>query len=75
MQHSNTERLRVAAELINDFIVDWNVQTDEVYLSARWKQMLGYTDEEIPNNFEGWLMTVEPDYRESFIAADRKSVV
>ena len=66
MQDSNTERLRFAAELINDFIVDWNVNTDEVYLSSRWKQVLGYTDAEIPNNFEGWLMTVEPHYRESF---------
>jgi len=69
MQNSNLERLRFAAELINDFVVDWNLNTDEVYLSSRWKQMLGYTDEEIPNNFAGWLMTVEPDYRETFIAA------
>ena len=68
MENSNTERLRLAAELVNDYIVDWNVQTDEVYFSSRWKHLLGYMDDEIPGNFEGWLMTVEPDYQENFKA-------
>lgn len=33
---------------------DWNVLTDEEYLSPRFKEMFGYEDHELPNCPESW---------------------
>ena len=40
---------------------DWNLRTDEVYFSPRWKEMLGYTDDEITGDLGEWYMLVHPD--------------
>ena len=40
---------------------DWNLNTDEVYFSPRWKEMLGYSDEEITGDLGEWYMLVHPD--------------
>ena len=34
---------------------DWNLKTQEVFYSPRWKRMLGYEDYEISNKVEEWL--------------------
>jgi diguanylate cyclase (GGDEF)-like protein/PAS domain S-box-containing protein len=33
---------------------DWNLTTDHMYVSANLKALLGYRDEDIPNQFEQW---------------------
>jgi len=55
-------------EVINDGIWDWNIRTDEVYYSPRWKSMLGYADHEIANRFEEWQRRVHPDDLEQALA-------
>lgn len=45
----------------NDGIWDWNVKTNTVFFSARWKEMLGYADDEIVNQYDQWLQRVHPD--------------
>lgn len=40
---------------------DWNLVTDQVYFSPRWRAMLGYEDEEIPNHFDEWQGRIHPD--------------
>lgn len=37
---------------------EWNIQTNEVYIDANLKAMLGYQDEEIANQFSNWLRFV-----------------
>ena len=55
------ERWQLALRGANDGIWDWNVRTNEVFFSKRWKQMLGYKEHEINNSLEEWSKRVHPD--------------
>ncbi len=55
------ERWQLALRGNNDGIWDWNVKTDEVFYSTRWKEMLGYEDDEISNHLDEWATRVHPD--------------
>jgi diguanylate cyclase (GGDEF)-like protein/PAS domain S-box-containing protein len=39
---TNQERLSLVTQGANDGIWDWDLETGQMYLSARWKEMLGY---------------------------------
>ncbi|WP_051294944.1 ABC transporter substrate binding protein [Maridesulfovibrio bastinii] len=45
----------------NDGIWDWDRKSGEVFFSSRWKEILGFSDEEIPNNIEEWKSRIHPD--------------
>ncbi|MGB5277038.1 MAG: CHASE domain-containing protein [Gammaproteobacteria bacterium] len=55
------ERWRFALEGAGDGVWDWNIQSSEVKFSRRWKEMLGYDDNEIKNKFSEWEKRVHPD--------------
>jgi PAS domain S-box-containing protein len=59
--HEREERLGLVMRATNDGIWDWNIETDEVYYSPRWKTMLGYSENEIPDQFDSWRNLVHPD--------------
>jgi len=40
---------------------DWDLQTDEVFFSERWKEMLGFADLELPNHLDEWRQRIHPD--------------
>jgi PAS domain S-box-containing protein len=44
-----------------DGLWDWDLTTDEVYYSPRYKAMLGYEDHEFPNRSEEWARRVHPE--------------
>ncbi len=54
-------RWQFALEGAGDGVWDWNVQTNKVFFSHRWKEMLGYEDDEIGNDLEDWEKLVPPD--------------
>jgi diguanylate cyclase (GGDEF)-like protein/PAS domain S-box-containing protein len=58
---ADEERLRHALEGSSDGLWDWDLITDEVYFSPRWKEMLGYRDDEITNVYASWKERVHPD--------------
>ena len=45
----------------NDGLWDWNVLTNEDYLSPRWKELLGYADDELTNHYDTFFSRVHPD--------------
>ena len=55
------ERWQLVLQGNNDGIWDWNVKTNEAFLSARWKEMLDYSEHELENNSDEWLKRIHPD--------------
>ena len=55
------KRWQYALEGPGDGVWDWDMQTNKVLFSPQWKAMLGYTDNEIENDFEEWEKRVHPD--------------
>jgi diguanylate cyclase (GGDEF)-like protein/PAS domain S-box-containing protein len=55
------ERYALAARGANDGLWDWDLRNDEVYYSARWKEMLGLSADEAGASPEVWLARVHPE--------------
>ncbi|SNR33952.1 PAS domain S-box-containing protein [Lutibacter agarilyticus] len=54
------ERFELAMAVTKDGIFDWNLETNEIYYSPGWKSILGYTDDELPNDFSIWEKLTNP---------------
>ncbi len=48
------ERFRLALDATDVGLWDWNLETHEIIFSDKWKSMLGYTPDEIQDDFQGW---------------------
>jgi PAS domain S-box-containing protein len=55
------ERFNLAIDGATDGLWDWDLRTNAVYYSPRWKEMLGYADDELPNQFDEWRSRIHPD--------------
>jgi diguanylate cyclase (GGDEF)-like protein/PAS domain S-box-containing protein len=55
------ERYSLAIRGANDGIWDWNLNSQEVYYSPRWKAMLGYDEDQIGHTADEWLNRVHPE--------------
>lgn len=58
---ASEERWQLALQGTSDGIWDWNYQTNEVFYSTHWKEMLGYEDHEIGNQLDEFLSRLHPD--------------
>ncbi|MBD2691424.1 response regulator [Anabaena catenula FACHB-362] len=64
------ERWQLAIQASKDGIYDFNLQTSEIFYSARWKEILGYEEQEIANDIKEWLKRIHPDDLEFVIQAN-----
>ena len=55
------ERYKLVTDATNDGIWDWDLKTDEIYYSPRWKAMLGYDEDEIWTSPDEWLKRIHPE--------------
>jgi diguanylate cyclase (GGDEF)-like protein/PAS domain S-box-containing protein len=55
------ERYEIAVRGANDGLWDWNLITDEIYFSPRWKHMLGYDEGDIGNDPDEWFKRIHPE--------------
>jgi PAS domain S-box-containing protein len=63
------ERFNLANRGATDGLWDWDIRTNQVYFSPRWKAMLGYIDDELPNKFEEWRSRIHPEDQERVTVA------
>ncbi|MBI5664528.1 MAG: diguanylate cyclase, partial [Nitrospirae bacterium] len=57
------ERYALAARGANDGLWDWDLKTNIVFYSPRWKSMLGYEEDELSNSPDEWIERIYPDDR------------
>ncbi|MDR3632547.1 MAG: CHASE3 domain-containing protein [Isosphaeraceae bacterium] len=65
------ERFDLAVRGSRDGIWDWDITTNTVYYSPRWKTQLGYEEGEVGPRFEEWESRLHPDDRERTLTAVR----
>src|SRR6202163_2661868 len=71
------ERYALAARGANDGLWDWNLLTNIMYFSPRWKSMLGYQEGEIGDQLGEWLDRIHDSDRERVkdeLAAQQKGL-
>ena len=57
----NEERLKLAFAGAQEGVWDWNLETGDVVYSSRWKEMLGYADDEVEPHVRAWERLLHPD--------------
>jgi len=65
------QRYMLALRGSQDGLWEWDLMSDRVQLSPRWKSMLGFEPDEIADSKTGWLGQVHADDRSAFEAALR----
>ncbi len=61
--HRSEERLTLALRASKVGVWDWNLETNAVWYSSRWKQMLGYTESDLEGRYTDWEQLLHPDDR------------
>lgn len=55
------ERWQLAIESTGDGVWDWHADPDRMVYSLRMKELLGYSDTELPDLFEEWERCIHPE--------------
>lgn len=62
-------RWKYALEGAGDGVWDLNLETGHMIYSRRWKEMLGYSDSDIPNELSEWERLLHPEDKPQAMAA------
>ncbi len=62
-------RWKFALEGAGDGLWDWNVATGTVFYSSRWKEMLGFSEDEIGNSLDEWEKRIHPEDWQATLAS------
>lgn len=65
------ERYRLALEGSRDAIWDWDIKRSKSFISERWRQMLGYEEEDLRVNQLTWKELIHPDDKERAFKAQQ----
>jgi PAS domain S-box-containing protein len=68
------ERYQLMARGANDGLWDWDLETNQVFYSPRYREILGYAEDEFPNTADAWLDSLHPDDRDRVLAANRECI-
>ena len=59
--HVSEDRWKFALEGAGDGVWDWDMETDQVFRSSRWKEIYGYTDNKLEETAAAGRKLVHPD--------------
>jgi PAS domain S-box-containing protein len=62
-------RLTTTVQSTNIGIWDWDLNSNNVYLSPEWKRQLGYENHELANTFQEWESRIHPEDHERALSA------
>ncbi|TGL47105.1 response regulator [Leptospira meyeri] len=65
---ASESRWQFALEGSGDGIWDWNSQTNKVFFSNQWKNMLGYSEDEIGTDISEWESRVHPEDKPNYFS-------
>ena len=63
--HDSEERYALAVKATNDVLWDWDLKTEALYLSPRFKDLLGLRGARLGHTPDDWLERIHPDDRAS----------
>jgi diguanylate cyclase (GGDEF)-like protein/PAS domain S-box-containing protein len=55
------ERYALAAQGSNDGLWDWDLKSNNIFFSTRWKGQLGWDEHEVGNDTDEWFKRVHPE--------------
>jgi len=62
------ERYELAVEGANCGIWDWDAKKNILYFSPKWKNYLGYKDDQVKNTFDSWVNLLHPEDKNQAIS-------
>jgi len=63
------EQFELAINGSHDGIWDWDLKTNIVFFSKRWKEQIGYAEDEFPNKYEAWESHLHPEDKLNVLSA------
>ena len=69
-----TLRMKSAVNAGNVGLWDWDLVTNETYYSPEWKAQIGYTEDEIANEFSEWQSRVHPDDLDATLSSVKQAI-
>ena len=63
------ERYELATRAASAGVWEWNLETGDFYLDPNLKAMLGFSDDEVPNDIGKWVSLVHPEDRKAVMDA------
>jgi diguanylate cyclase (GGDEF)-like protein/PAS domain S-box-containing protein len=66
LEESN-QRWKFALEGSGDGVWDWDVEHNICFFSKKWKEMLGYSENELANTYESWISLIHRDDKEKVL--------
>ena len=66
------ERMELALIGSKTSVLDWDFSDNSLYISPSWKEMLGFTDEELPNSLLTWKQRVHREDKKIVLSLLKK---
>ncbi|WP_353571843.1 PAS domain S-box protein [Candidatus Albibeggiatoa sp. nov. BB20] len=62
------ERFELAMKGANDGLWDWLIDEGQLFLTTRWKEMLGYKNDQLENTIKQWYALIHPHDKDEMLA-------